>query len=249
MIAHRQLRGLIRRLSLPRKEILFLHVRLKGLAASRDYHLLTRHLLTALMECAQPTTLLIPTFTYSFTSTGYYDRVRSPCEVGRFGEETRTFFAASLRTMNPVFNCIDTQGYFSLGFLDETSAFGTESLLAQLARRGYVIVNLNLPRLVSTHLHFLEFQEEVPYRFEKHFQGLISDDGRQFRPLSYRYYVRDLRLDTRWRRKKIAAYLQHLDALREIEFEGLLGRWIFSTDLDRHIGAALKSDPNFLITD
>lgn len=245
----RELRDLIRALELPSAEILFVHLRLRGLAATESYARVSRQLLMAFQEWAAPTTILVPTFTYSFTSCRRFDRKNSPCEVGRFGEETRTHYARALRTMNPVFSCIDTAGYFTIGACDETSAFGERSLLDRLAQEGYVVVNLNLPSFVATHLHYLEYRHQVPYRFTKRFYGHISDDGEHFWPVQYAYYVRQLTRDTRWRREKIEGHLKARKALHFTGYRGIRGLWVRSQSLDEIIGEALQEDPHFLITD
>ena len=79
------LKQLIQNLALAQNEILFIHIRLKGLSESFSYKEQARQIIGYLEEFYKPKTILIPTFTYSFTKTGIYDRVNTSSEVGRFG--------------------------------------------------------------------------------------------------------------------------------------------------------------------
>lgn len=244
-----RIRGLFQNLGIPRDEILFLHVRLKDLRRDEPYGEASKILAEELVEAAWPKTILVPTFTYSFTKNGVYDRVNTGCEVGRFGEEVRQMARYEKRTLNPVFNVVDTMGYVATDRLDESTAFGPDSLIDVLARQNYVIVNINLPSLISTHLHYVEYSQGVDYRFDRQFRGRVSVDGQTFEDVEYTYFVRDLDMDTKWRREKIKAHLIDRGRLVSAEYDGVEANWIYSHDVDEVIGAKLEEEPRFLITD
>lgn len=243
------IKELINALKLPKDQILFLHVRLKGLDGAMHYADQSKEIIASLNNLYKPKTILIPTFTYSFTKTGFYDRTNTPSEVGRFGEEVRKLYSPEYRTMNPVFNCIDTNRYFKNINIDETTAFGQGSFLDLLARTGYIILNINLDNLINTHLHYLEYTNNVDYRYNKVFPGKVSFDGKTYKEINYNYFVRVLEIDTKWRRKKIENYLSKENVLVKVDYDTNSINWLKTNDMDYSIRKALASDIRFLITD
>jgi aminoglycoside N3'-acetyltransferase len=246
-------------LELPPRRILVIHVRLKDLVnpaeiactdKAPDYTALSLDLITTLKELYSPLGILVPTFTYSFTKTGIYDRTNTPSEVGRFGEEIRLAFAPAQRTINPVFSVIDCHSIMNNDEISEDTAFGRHSLWENLNTIGHICLNINLQvPLISTHLHFLEAHHQVPYRYPKTFHGRVSTDGSDWTDVSYEYYMRDLDRDTRWRRDKIAAFLKSHNVLHDNSYGDILLRWFDSTQMSPVIGAALRNDLEFLISD
>lgn len=254
------LADLLKPLGLPQGSILVLHVRLKGLLESNreitqsfksiDYRKLSTDLLAVLNDLYKPQGILVPTFTYSFTKTGIYDRTSTPGEVGRFGEEIRQSFPAKTRTLNPVFSLVDCDHILDGLLISEASAFGPDSLWQRLGEIGHTCVNLNLPQpIITTYLHYLEAQHAVPYRYPKMFTGRISADGHGWHDVNYEYYVRDLDRDTRWRREKIAAFLKAHGVLQDSGTGQVPLRWFHSSGMDEVLGRALRQDPEFLISD
>lgn len=247
--ATNKVRGVLESIAMPEDEIIFAHVRLKDFCLGESYQRLARRLLEEINDLYRPKTILVPTFTYGFTDTGFYDRRNTPSEVGRFGEEIRQMHSFRLRTMNPVFSVVDTNGYFTLCRIDETTAFGPDSLMEILSTRNYVILNINLPELVSTHFHYLEYIHNVDYRFEKTFPGVVSSDGRDAQEIQYRYFVRDLDRDTCWRRDKVQRFLTGEEVLSLSEYDDIHSSWMYSRELESHLGAKLDENPQFMITD
>jgi aminoglycoside 3-N-acetyltransferase len=243
------IRELIKSLNLPVNEILFLHVRLKGLSKVLSYADQTKIIIESLYEFYNPKTILIPTFTYSFTNTGVYDRVNTPSEVGRFGEEARKLFPPEFRTKNPVFSVLDTNRFFEKFNLDETSAFGKNSLFDMLNKQGHVIININLENIILTFLHHIEEKNCVYYRFHKVFNGSISTDGVNYEQIAFNYFVRKLNLDTMRRYNKVEKYLVETKSLFSSEFKGIKVRWIHSEKLFNDISKKIENDPEFTITD
>lgn len=243
------IKELIKSLNLPKNQILFLHVRLKGLSEELSYCDQTKEIINSLNHLYKPETILIPTFTYSFTKTGVYDRTSTPSEVGRFGEEVRKLFSPEHRTMNPVFNCIDTNLFYKSLIIDETTAFGKRSFLDLLAEKGYIILNINLDNLINTHLHYLEYVNKVDYRYAKTFFGKVTSDGTKYQKIEYDYFVRNLDIDTQWRRKKIEDYLSKEKVLINSGYNNISTSWLRTHAMDYSIKKALSSNIRFLITD
>jgi aminoglycoside N3'-acetyltransferase len=250
-----RLKTLLLTLGIPRDSVVVAHVRLRGLLPELEglpgfcYSELAVTLLSLMEEVFQPRGILVPTFTYSFTRTGIYDRTATPCEVGRFGEEMRLRCAPEARTMNPVFSFVDCHSVFDPLAESEDSAFGPETLWARLQSIGHVGLNLNVPGLFSTYIHYLEALHKVPYRFSKRFPGRVSADGANWRQVAYEYSVRDLERDPRWQRQKMKACFEQAGILHSAPDAPVLMRWLRSEDMDRVIGAALATDREFLISD
>lgn len=242
------IKTIIKSLELPQNEVLFLHVRLKGIS-DLPYNESAKQILKYLEEFYKPKTILVPTFTYSFTKTGIYNRKNTCSEVGRFGEEVRALYDYSYRTMNPVFNVVDIKKHFKLNNFDNATAFGENSMLDFLDDFGYIIINLNLPELINTHLHYLEYLEKVDYRFQKIFPGKVSSDGINFETIKYKYYVRKLDIDTRWRRAKIKDFLNKENVLNNHDYQNIVCNWLDTRLLTDVMRNKLQKDKYFLIKD
>ena len=248
-LAHGQkVKGVVNKLDIPVGEVVIVHVRLKGMTGSGSYTATSKLLIEELLTTYNPKTVLIPTFTYKFTEHGKYDRLATPSEVGRFGEEVRKLYPKR-RTMNPVFSFVDVNDYLCSIEYDDTIAFGRGSLLSRLSDRGFVQVNINLDKFVSTHLHYVEKANGVGYRYDKVFTGRVSSNGEEFRDIEYKYHVRKLNMDTKWRREKIKKILDEEGVLYKSCFQGVRSNWIYSDDLEQVIGSKLDENPRFLVED
>jgi len=245
--------SLLSGLDIPSNKILFPHVRLKGLKQKNDilnleYEALTQLLLDSFTDVFQPKTILVPTFTYSFTNSGIYHRNFSKSEVGRFSEEVRRKFA-TYRTPDPVFNVVDTTDHLvKLDGLDYTTAFGINTLYEYLDDQDAVIVNFDINKpIISTQLHQIEKLNDVPYRYDKQFEGIICHDENQFTEIDYTYFVRDLDRDPNWDRSKIREYLIEEGVLQVASLDGVKVTAIFAQDKRKYISKQLSDDPEFLI--
>ncbi len=243
------LKNLLSGLDIPKGEILFLHVKLKGIRSNLPYSNIAKSIINILNKYYEPKTILVPTFTYSFTKTGVFNKLNTPSEVGRFSEEIRMSYSPVFRTSNPVFNLIDTNNFFKSWDIDYTSAFSKNSHLDLLSKEGYIIININLPELINTHLHYLEYKNRVPYRFVKYFEGDIVNDDNSIEKISYHYYVRDLDIDTAWRREKIKNVLIQNKILNEKFYDNIGVNWLNTKELDKFINRELNENKQFLIED
>lgn len=240
-------------LDVPANRIVFPHVRLKGLAnhediRTEDYRSLTKLLLDVIEDEFVPQTVLVPTFTYSFTNSGVYHRTFSQSEVGRFSEEVRRD-ADVYRTPDPVFNVVDTGEYLStLTDIDYTEAFGPDSLYAHLDEQDAIILNIDLNRpIISTQLHYIERINDVPYRYDKEFEGVMYETPESFQEIEYTYFVRDLDRDPQWDREHIRTYLSDHDGLSIETKEGLDATAISAQTKRELITKQLREQPEFLL--
>ncbi|NLC72725.1 MAG: hypothetical protein GX684_03005 [Ruminococcaceae bacterium] len=167
---------LLKQLNIPKKRIIFLHVKLRNFKkrVNASYEILSKAIITVFEDLFNPKTILVPTFTYSFTKSGIYHRAFSKSEVGRFSEEK----FAPYRTRNPIFSVVDVHNYLS-NFENEinfNTAFDENSLFHFLDEEDCIIVNFGLEKLISTQLHYVERQMNVSYRYDKIFEGVVYHD-------------------------------------------------------------------------
>jgi aminoglycoside 3-N-acetyltransferase len=140
-------------------------------------------------------TLVMPTFTYSFTKGERFDVAATPSAVGLLTEAFRTR-AGVLRSRDPIFS-VAARGRLARRFAEAASddCFGPNSAFAILAEQDAWLACLgcSLDRLTFTHA--VEQAAGVDYRSFKTFSGVRLEGGVET-PASARYFVRDLDRDT-----------------------------------------------------
>ena len=239
------IKEIIKSLNLPQNEILFLHVALKGLG-ELPYNELSKQIVGYLEEFYKPKTILIPTYTYSFTQTPVFNRNLSASQVGRFGEEIRLLYGSKHRTSNPVFSVIDKNKVFVDTLPEDIhSAFAFGSLFYTLALEGYIMINLNLDKLLPAHLHYIEWYKKVPYRYSKIFNGEVFN-GETIK-VNYNYFVRNLDQNSAWDRSRIQNYLESKAVVKNSSIKNCNLLWMHSKDMDRELNKVLDSNPLFLL--
>jgi len=121
-------------------------------------------------------TLVVPTFTYSFPDGLIFDPDHTPSRCGAFTEYVRLHPQAQ-RSHDP---CVSVAAIGALADKLTTdvpvNAYGSESFAARFFDANGRICNFNLDA-GSTLIHFVERELEVPYRFDKEFQGVRRIDG------------------------------------------------------------------------
>jgi len=245
--------SILSEIDIPKNRILFIHARLKGLKEKTkvlddSYEAVSKLLLDAFTKEFHPKTILVPTFTYSFTDSGIYHRVFSKSEVGRFSEEVRRKFSR-YRTPDPVFNVVDTSDHLvKKDAIDYTNAFGSGTLYDYLDEENAMIINFDLPKpIISTQLHHIEKINDVPYRFDKTFEGIVYNDEGDYHEITYDYFVRDLDIDPKWDREKIRRKLIDDGALQVTEKNGIEVTCVSAQEKREIISEEIKKDPEFLI--
>ncbi len=140
-------------------------------------------------------TLVMPTFTYSFTKGEPFDVDATPSAVGLLTEAFRTRPGVR-RSRDPIFS-VAARGPLADRFAKAASddCFGPTSAFALLAEQDAWLACLgcSLDRLTFT--HYVEQAARVDYRSFKTFHG-VRVEGRVETPASARYFVRDLDRDT-----------------------------------------------------
>ena len=136
-------------------------------------------------------TLIVPTFSYSFPKNLRFDVEKTAAEeMGVFSEWIRTH-PDSKRTVDPILS-VAAIGNKAEELTHKVSneCFGENSFWDRFYKADGIICNLNFDA-GSTFVHYVEKSIGVPYRYDKMFPGVISQDGREWNT-SYVYFCRDL---------------------------------------------------------
>jgi aminoglycoside 3-N-acetyltransferase len=140
-------------------------------------------------------TLVMPTFTYSFTKGEPFDVGATPSAVGLLSEAFRTRPGVR-RSRDPIFS-VAARGRLADRFAGAATddCFGPTSAFALLAEHDAWLMCLACPLDRLTFTHYVEQALGVDYRYFKTFSG-VRRDGQVETPARVRYFVRDLGRDT-----------------------------------------------------
>jgi aminoglycoside 3-N-acetyltransferase len=119
-------------------------------------------------------TLILPTFSYSFSNNKIYYPNKSRTICGFFPDTIRKINKNFSLYPDPNVSCIifgKHRKYLSI--VDDKNSYGQKSLFAKFLGLNGKICNLNLDA-GSTFLHFLERKLKIKYRFDKNFKGKIK---------------------------------------------------------------------------
>ena len=121
-------------------------------------------------------TILVPSFTYSFPRNELFDPSKSVREMGIFSEWIRRH-PDSMRSLDPSYS-VTGIGKFAEKFTSNASknSFDEKSFFARFHESNGAVLNLNFDA-GSTLLHFYERKLQIPYRFDKTFEGYICENG------------------------------------------------------------------------
>lgn len=135
-------------------------------------------------------TLVVPTFTYSFTDGDRFDPASTASDMGLFSEFVRDH-PESVRSADPNFS-VSAIGRCSENLTESPPAnsFGPDSFWERFLAVDGTYCNFNFDA-ASSSIHYVERCFDVPYRWDKPFAGTLVRDGYEERRVFY-HYVRDL---------------------------------------------------------
>lgn len=136
-------------------------------------------------------TMVVPTFTYSFTKREAYNVEDTTSTVGTLSEVFRKRNDAR-RSIHPIFSvaAIGPKVDFLTQNLDKTS-FGKDSVFQRLLDTDAKYMFYGIDAESCTFIHLIEKNFGVPYRFDKIFSGEIIANGVKYKD-TYTFYVRYL---------------------------------------------------------
>lgn len=163
-------------------------------------------------------TLIIPTFSYSFTKGEIFDVLNTPSAVGLVSERFRTR-PGVLRSADPIFS-VAARGPLAreMCAIPVKECFGPESVFAALHRLNADIVDLGCSMSRGgTFVHYVETAHGVDYRYPKVFSGTMVLSNRQTCECSVVYNVRDLTRKSDGDLRRLQKRLADEGKLRSVE--------------------------------
>jgi aminoglycoside 3-N-acetyltransferase len=193
-------------------------------------------------------TLVLPTFSYSFTKNLPFEVLNTPSEVGILTEHFRTKTGVR-RSADPIFS-VGAKGRLAeeLSSFPVGECFGQKSFFAALHRLNGHLVCLGCSLTSGgTFVHYVEKSHSVDYRYDKNFRGtVVRPDGSSTSETAV-YYVRDLQRKSNANLRRLQATLGAQGALRS----GVLGRvrvlGVRAQDFFATAWQMLDDDPKSLI--
>jgi aminoglycoside 3-N-acetyltransferase len=231
-------------------DVLFLHsdailtAQFPPAAPEERYDMLIDAVLARLGDAG---TLVMPTFTYSFTRDEPFDVDLSPSTVGTITEHFRKRQGV-LRSANPMFS-VAAFGRFAHVFATSRAneCFGRDTAFAKLHQLDGKICCAGCSFDRATFVHYVEERSAVEYRSFKKFTGkVVRADGKP-RQMTCRYFVRDLERDTATHLSRLRTKLQDAGKL-SVSSIGRVGMVCVSAqDFFETASAMLAADPRALI--
>jgi aminoglycoside 3-N-acetyltransferase len=148
-------------------------------------------------------TLLMPTYTFSFSKTRDWNCINTKSETGSLTEYMRLLEPKN-RSIHPFHSvCIEgpQKDYLLNNFSD--SSFGENSVYEKLYKLGAYNLSLGSEFIGgATFCHYAEELLKVPYRFYKSFPGNVTDCYNKKIDIDFKMYVRiienDFYYDNNW---------------------------------------------------
>ena len=155
------------------------------------------YLLSKILEyIGQAGTVVVPTFSYSFTKGEDFNPKLTPSRTGSFSEAFR-LYPGAIRSKNPLFS-VAAIGSHSKIFQssDINDSFGSNTCFGLINDLDGKIISLGDDiKQGITYIHYVEQACNVSYRYMKKFNGnLILDNN--IRYIETTYYVRDLSINS-----------------------------------------------------
>jgi aminoglycoside 3-N-acetyltransferase len=195
-------------------------------------------------------TLLIPTFSYSFTKGEPFDVLQTPSMVGIVSEHFRVL-PGVCRSVDPIFSfaCRGPRAQ-ELCSIQTHECFGPESVFAALHRMNAYIVELGCSMTRGgTFVHYIETAHGVNYRYKKEFSGTVILPNEQKYECSVVYNVRDLTRKSEADLTRLQERLTAEKKLRSIDVGRSRIMAVTAGDLFDTAWRMLDEDPTSLIAE
>ena len=136
-------------------------------------------------------TIVMPTFSFSFTKGEDYNLLETPSNVGALTNYFRTIEGV-IRTVDPIHSCAIKGPYSSMLSEIGNDTFGNNSIYAHLHKINAKIATFGTKFADNCFFHYIEQKVGVPYRYNKEFEGVMVN-GNEKKKLTFNYYVRDIK--------------------------------------------------------
>jgi aminoglycoside 3-N-acetyltransferase len=191
-------------------------------------------------------TIVIPTFSYSFTKGENFNVDDTESSVGQFSEIFRKKFSTS-RSHHPIFSMCSI-GKFSNEFKQTSNqdCFGENTAFDLLYKKNAKIICLGCDINRITFTHYVEQAAKVPYRYFKFFSGLVISKNSSYKQETS-YFVRDIDKNSISNLDKLKEELIKRGAYKEALFGRYLVSSISAMDFFNVASELISKDPNSLI--
>jgi aminoglycoside 3-N-acetyltransferase len=190
-------------------------------------------------------TLVVPTFTYSFTKNEIFDVQNSPSCAGQFSEYFRLNYPV-FRSYQPIFS-VAAVGKYQKVFQESSvrDCFGDGSSFDLLYKLDAKLMNLGCD-LMYTFTHYVEQSAGVNYRYFKDFNGYVIDGETRLRKKT-RYFVGDLNIKYALKSDKLKEYLISNARVKIVPFGRFASYTVSSVNYFNDVRALLDDDQYSLI--
>ena len=192
-------------------------------------------------------TVLIPSFTYSYCKNQIFDMLNSQGKVGLVNEAVRSKNKTG-RTSDPIFShvCLGkniNDNFYSVGDIE---CFGSNSLYNYMFDNNCFISFLAAPFNTMTEIHYIEKILDVNYRFDKTFIGNTIDVKGNVHKTKVKYFCRDLTLNRSTDLSSLEEDLKKEKLIKSYYFKGLNLKGVFFKDLFEFVEKKIKNDYYYL---
>ena len=191
-------------------------------------------------------TLIVPTFSYSFTEGKDFDVENTPSKLGIFSEHFRKRNDV-IRSKHPMFS-VSAIGKHSKSFQnsDIKTCFGKDTAFDLLFNFSGKIVCFGCSFNRITFAHFVEEKLKVKYRYQKKFSGwIIKNKKKEY--INTNFFVRDLKVETETELNILKEKLKSKLLLNEADIGRFKIYSVKSKDFFKVASNLLKKDPFALI--
>ena len=194
-------------------------------------------------------TILIPTYSYSYTKKETYDMQNSESTVGYVTEALRKKNNA-LRTMDPLFSYIVFGNGLSGDYYHsrDYECFGNDSLVSELYKKNAMLCSISASwTRTFTELHLIERMLELKYRKNKIFYGETIDFDGGSHKTNVTFFCRDYDYNLRSGHAQLAEDLIKDEVIKTINIEDKLQiKGVPFKDLYEYVESKVKKDYFYL---
>jgi len=194
-------------------------------------------------------TVLIPTYSYSYTKKEIYDMRNTSSDVGYVTEALRKNWCYA-RTIDPLFSYV----VFGAGTSEENfsprdyESFGENSLISELYEKNAMLCSIASSwTRTFTELHLIERMLEVKYRKNKTFYGETIDFDGTAHKTSVTFFCKNYDYNLRSGHAQLAEDLIKDEVMKTINIENKLQiKGVFFKDLYEYVEHKIRKDYFYL---
>src|SRR3989344_101157 len=194
----------------------------------------------ALVKCVGNGTIIIPTFTFLFCTTGVYDSEKTASEAGLLSEVFRKRQDV-VRSSHPIYS-VAVWGKDKNYFLeaDTKTCFGDDGIFGRVHKKGDVkIVFIGIGADGLSQIHYVEELLKVPYRYMKKFSGNVNGNTTEVE-----FYVRDVENKAELDMKgKFVSFCEKREMLKTVPLGNNFISSVRESIMHKHIVEAMSKNP------